>query len=211
VNTSFYIDGFNLYNRAVKDTPYKWLDLFTLCQKLVPEDQIRRIRYFTSPVQQRRDNPNIRQRQLIYIRALRTIPVLTVHYGQFRNRQISRPLVNPIPGYPRNVVVWNTEEKGSDVSLASYLLMDGVDGDYEQAVVISNDADLALPIRMVREKLGLSIGVVNPNLDQKAHTPKELTDAGNFIRRLRNSTLLSCQFPQQLRDSTGIITKPAGW
>ena len=89
--------------------------------------------------------------------------------------------------------------------------MDGVDGDYEQAVVISNDADLALPIGMVRDKLGFPVGVVNPNLAPKAHAPKELTDAATFVRRLRLNTLRNCQFPSQLQDSTGIITKPAGW
>ena len=89
--------------------------------------------------------------------------------------------------------------------------MDGVGGGYEQAMVISNDADLALPIEMVRDRLGLPTGIVNPNLDPKAATPKELTDAATFVRRLRPSTLRNSQFPPQLRDSTGTITKPTGW
>ena len=89
--------------------------------------------------------------------------------------------------------------------------MDGVDGDYEQAVVISNDADLALPIGMVRDKLKFPVGIVNPNLDQRAYTPRELTDAATFVRRLRPNTLRNSQFPAQLQDATGIITKPASW
>ena len=107
--------------------------------------------------------------------------------------------------------IWDTEEKGTDVNLASHLLTDGSGKDYEQAVVISNDADLALPIRMVRENLGFPIGIVNPNLNQSAHTPKELTEAATFERRLWPSALRNCQFPPQLRDSVGVITKPAGW
>ena len=117
----------------------------------------------------------------------------------------------PIPGFSRTVEIWNTEEKGTDVNLASHLLMDGVDSDYEQAIVISNDADLSLPIGMVRDRLRLSIGIVNPNLDPRAHTPRELTDAATFVRRLRLNTLRNCQFPPQLQDSTGTITKPVGW
>ncbi len=117
----------------------------------------------------------------------------------------------PIPGLPRTVEIWNTEEKGTDVNLASFLLMDGFEKEYEQAIVVSNDADLALPIEMVRDNLGLPVGIVNPNLDQKAHTPKELTDAATFVRRLRRSTLRNCQFPTQLQDSVGTITKPASW
>ena len=147
----------------------------------------------------------------MYIRALETIPGLTIHYGQFRDRRIFRPLITPIPGFSRTVEIWDSEEKGTDVNLASYLLMDGVDGNYEQVVVISNDADLALPIGMVRDKLKFPIGVVNPNLDPKAHTPRELTDAATFVRRLRRNTLRHCQFQPQLQDSTGTITKPSGW
>ncbi len=147
----------------------------------------------------------------MYLRALETISDLTIHYGQFRDRRIFRPLVTPVQDQPRIVEIWNTEEKGTDVNLASYLLMDGVDGDYEQAVVISNDADLALPIGMVRDRLRFPMGIVNPNLDPKAHTPKELTDAATFVRRLRLNTLRECQFPPQIQDSKGVITKPVGW
>ena len=64
---------------------------------------------------------------------------------------------------PRTVEVLNTEEKGSDVNLASYLLMDGFGNDYEMAVVISNDSDLLLPITMARTKLGKQIGVIDPS------------------------------------------------
>ncbi len=180
---------------------------------LVPVHEVGRIRYFTAQLLARGNSQGLRERinQSTYLRAIRTIPNLTIHYGQFRERKISRPLVAAIPGHPRFVEVWDTEEKGTDVNLASFLLMDGVDGDYDQAVVISNDADLALPIRMVRDKLNLPLGIVNPNLDPRATTPRELTDAATFVRRLRPSTLRSCQFPPELQDSTGTITKPAGW
>lgn len=211
VKTNFYIDGFNLYYLALKGTRYKWLDLFLLCQFLTPTHVVNRIRFFTTLVQARQGNLQRPVRQTMYLRALETIPGLSIHYGQFRDRRKFRPLVVPIPGHPRTVEIWDSEEKGTDVNLASYLLMDGVDGDYEQAVVISNDADLALPIGMVRDKLGFPIGIVNPNLDPKAITPRELTGAATFVRRLRLNTLRICQFPPQLQDATGIITKPASW
>ena len=87
--------------------------------------------------------------------------------------------------------------------------MDGYDKDYEQAVVISNDSDLALPITMVREKLHLPVGVVNPDL--KVPTPKELRDAATFQRRIWTKTLRDCQFPPTLTDARGTITKPPEW
>lgn len=107
--------------------------------------------------------------------------------------------------------VWDTEEKGSDVNLATYLLIDAFQRDYEQALVISNDSDLALPIRMVREQFRLPVGVVNPNLDPTALAPKELSDAATFQRRLRGNTIKVSQFPASLTDAQGTITKPIGW
>lgn len=209
--TSVYIDGFNLYNRAVKGSPFKWLDLSKLCHALLPEHEIQRIRYFTALVHSRAHDPQAPQRQQIYLRALRTIPNLTIEYGQFRRRMKERPLVTPIPGQPRNVVVHDTEEKGTDVNLATYLLMDGYEDEYEQALVISNDADLALPISIVRQRLKRPIGIVNPNTNPKDGMPKELRDAATFERRLFRSTLRDCQFPPALQDEIGTITKPSKW
>ncbi len=211
MRTNVYIDGFNLYNRAVKGTPYKWLDLAALCQSVLPNHQIYRIRYFTARVNARPNDPQAPRRQQIYLRALGTIPNLTMEFGQFRARTKERPLVVPIPGRARNVVVHDTEEKGTDVNMATYLLMDGYEGDYEQALVISNDADLALAIGIVRDRLGLPIGVVNPNIDRRAGMPKDLRDAATFNRRLYKSTLQKCQFPSTLQDAKGTITKPSTW
>jgi hypothetical protein len=44
-------------------------------------------------------------------------------------------------------LVYHTEEKGSDVNLATRLILDGLDGLWEEAIVISNDSDLESPIR----------------------------------------------------------------
>jgi len=134
-----------------------------------------------------------------------------MEFGQFRARIIERPLVIPIPGQPRNVQVHHTEEKGTDVNLATYLLMDGYENDYEQALVISNDADLALPISIVRDKLQHPVGIVNPNIDPKEGMPKELRDAATFYRRLYKSVLTKYQFPPTLQDKDGTITKPDTW
>ncbi len=211
MRTNFYIDGFNLYYRAVKGTPYKWLDLLKLCQQLSPANTVNRIRYFTARIAPRTGNVQGPQRQQTYIRTLETIPNLHVHYGQSRPRTKTRPLTTPIQGLPPFVRINDTEEKGTDVNLATYLLVDGYNKDYEQAVVVSNDSDFALPIKVVREQSGFPVGVVNPNIDRKNSAPNELTAAATFIRRLRTSTLRICQFPPSIQDAQGIITKPSNW
>ncbi len=54
------------------------------------------------------------------------------------------------------------EEKGSDVNLATYLLVDAFDSDFERANVISNDSDLAGPIRLVRTRFHRKISILHP-------------------------------------------------
>ena len=53
MKTNVYIDGLNLYYRAVQGTPYKWLDIVTLFQKMYPKNTICKIKYFTSLVSSR--------------------------------------------------------------------------------------------------------------------------------------------------------------
>ena len=210
--TNVYIDGFNLYYRALRRFPqHKWLDLAKLSQVLLPGHQINRIRYFTAIVDQRPDDPLQQRRQLLYLRALKTIPNLSIHYGQFKTRNVWRRRARVSPNLDDPVLVRNTEEKGTDVNLASYLMMDGYDGDYEQAVVISNDSDLALPVELVRDRLRRPIGVVNPNTSRARLMPVELRQAATFLRQIRTNALRSSQFSDSLVDDTGIFFKPARW
>ena len=207
--TNLYIDGFNLYYRALKDTPFRWLDLRKLAETLFPSDSIYRVCYFTARLDVRPSNPGQAQRQLIYLRALMTLPGFDVHFGVFRSGVKRRPLVEPVPGLPTHVLVRHSEEKGSDVNLATRLLVDGFNREYEQAVVVSNDADFAGAMRYVRDDLGLRVTLVNP--DPRNSSPRDLADAATYVKRLWKSHLRRSQLPDTLRDEVGVITKPAGW
>src|SRR5262245_47530718 len=150
-----YIDGFNFYYRCVKDTPYKWLNPAALAAILLPSEQIKRIRYFTARVSARPNNPDSPKRQQVFLRALETLPNLTVTYGHFLTNTVRMPLARPVPGGPRFADVIKTEEKGSDVNLASHLLLDAFRQDCEIAFIISNDSDLAEPIKIARHEFGI--------------------------------------------------------
>ena len=206
--TNVYIDGFNLYYRAVRDTPFKWLDLRKLAETLFPQETINRICYFTALVHPRAMNPGQAQRQLVYLRALATLPGFEVHYGVFRARTKRRPLVEQIPGLPTHVLVRDSEEKGSDVNLATRLLVDGFNRECEQAVVVSNDADFSGAMLYVRDGLGLRVTLVNP--DPKHTSPRDLSNAATYVKRIWKSHLRRSQFPDSLLDEVGVITKPAG-
>jgi uncharacterized LabA/DUF88 family protein len=154
MKTNVYIDGFNLYYGCLKGTSHKWLDLAAFCQASFPppRNQINRIRYFTAHVNARSNNPQQRLRQQTYLRALRTIPQLSIHLGSYLEKPTRMPLHPPPATGPKTVQVMKSEEKGSDVNIATYLLVDAFDDEYEAAVVVTNDSDLAEPIRLVRPK-----------------------------------------------------------
>jgi uncharacterized LabA/DUF88 family protein len=209
MRTNLYIDGFNLYYGCVKGTPYRWLDLAKFCQAMLnPENRINRIRYFTAWVKPRSNDPQQLQRQQIYIRALQTIPNLTVHFGHYLTNPTRMPLANPPAKGPRTVEVIKTEEKGSDVNLATYLLLDGFKRDYEMAVIVSNDSDLLEPITVVRKEFRLGVGVINPHQNISWALKKKAT----FYKQIEDPDLLkACQFPHKLSDAKGTITKPPSW
>lgn len=216
MSTNIYIDGFNLYNGAVRKTSYKWLDLGALCSTLLPGRTIKRIRYFTAAVMVFPHKPQARTRQDIYLRALDTIPNLSVHKdGWFTSHAVLRPqfplaIRNP-KRPPQLVQVQKIEEKRTDVDLATHLLVDGFSNDYDEAVVISNDSDLVLPIEVMRTKYGKTVGVINPH--PKWNMSGNLKKAASFhVRTINKSVLAKCQFPPSLRDAQGkTITKPASW
>lgn len=213
MRTNVYIDGFNLYYGCLKGTPHKWLDLAAFCQVSFPppRNQINRIRYFTAHVNARPNDPQQPQRQQAFLRALRTIPHLSVHLGSYLEKPTRMPLHPPPAVGPKTVEVMKSEEKGSDVNIACYLLVDAFDQDYDAAVVISNDSDLAEPIRLVRQKFHKPVIVLHP-CGQGRKPSFELRKVASKSVMVDASLLTACQFPATLTDAAGrTIHKPASW
>lgn len=205
--TNVYIDGFNLYYGAVRGTSNKWLDLEALCHRLLPKDDIKRIRYFTARISARPGDPQQPQRQQTYLRALESLPTVSIHYGHFLTHTVRMPLANHNPGGPATAEVLKTEEKGSDVNLASHLLLDAFRRDCDVAVVISNDSDLRVPIRVAEQQLGITMGVINPQRAKK----RSRVLKGTFFKQLRPGVLAQCQLPDVITDHNGTFRKPASW
>lgn len=138
MKTHVYVDGFNLYYGAVKGTPYKWLNIKRLCELLLPKHQIARIKYFTAKVSARPGDPDEPTRQQMFLRALATLPNFEIIYGHFLTNETYMPLAGSPPGTaPKYAKVIKTEEKGSDVNLATHLLWDGFRKQYQAAVLVT--------------------------------------------------------------------------
>jgi len=200
-----YIDGFNLYYGALRTSPYKWLDLAALCHRMLPNDTVQSIAYFTAIVSARPYDANLPVRQQIYLRALKTIQNLQIVYGHFLTHSTRMVLTGSNPR--QKVWVDRTEEKGSDVNIAAFLLRDGYNKAFEVAVLVTNDSDLVMPVRIVRHELNLPIGILNPHPHHSVGLKAEAT----FMKRIRQSDVSACQFPPVMTDAKGQFHKPSDW
>lgn len=212
---SVYVDGFNLYRRLLAGHPeHKWLNLEALMDRVLPEYDVARVSYFTAIIKALPGkDPSSPQRQQAYIRALRTFERTSVYLGKFRIDPRIMPL-HPTQldenGAPIQAKVKKTEEKGSDVALASRLLIDAMKGESDIYVVCTNDSDLVMPLRLTQEELGRDVGLLSPLQPKRASNELKQTNPA-WHRQITVEDLAACQLPDQLRDDVGVIHRPATW
>ena len=123
---------------------------------------------------------------------------------------MAKTKTRPLVAAPHNFVeVHDTEEKGSDVNLASHLLFDAWQGRMDTALVLSQDTDLLEPMRLLSQEIKMPISLVW--LDGK-QPGKNHRNVVSFIRHATPARLSSAQFPNRLMGKNGhVIEKPTGW
>jgi hypothetical protein len=217
---------------------WKWLDLRRLAEAVVAARsswsgaQVSRVIYCTAPIGGA-DNPSGARDQEVYLRALRASRAIDeIEKGRYISKVVSRPLATKSPtGKPvittatwpvvvRDandqpvsdarflVSVAHREEKGTDVNVASHLLLDLLHRRITAAVVISNDSDLAFPLARARELV--PVGVVNPSPNPTAGALRGRPGdgvGGHWWYSLTAGDLTAAQLPAQI----GTLTKPKGW
>ena len=100
------------------------------------------------------------------------------------------------------------EEKGSDVNLGSYLVYDASTKACSKAIVITNDSDLAEPIRLATT-FGIQVGLVNPH---PGTTSRHLRQVASFQIPFRRGVVAKCQLPATVLDHRGRqIHRPKEW
>ncbi len=206
----------------------KWVDVAKLCLEVLPGLSVNRIRYFTALIKSTPVDPHMTSRQQFFIRALETIPNLSVHYGHFLESTTRMRVANPPIGGPATVQVVKMEEKGSDVNIATYMLVDAFRGDCDQLIVVTNDSDLAEPVRIINKELNIPVGIFNPHSQSTADCQHRINErpgsaprakqsitlrkVAKFSRDIREEHLAAAQFPDVLTDAQGkTVKKPAGW
>lgn len=136
-----YIDGFNLYY-GLRDRGWKkyyWLNLFELGNSLCSSNQtLQRVKYFTSKISKPRDK---RRRQEKYLSALGTLSGLSIHYGRYQS--FKQHCSNCGRAY------YDTNEKRTDVNIATHMLVDAFQDRFDTTILISADSDLTLPLKEI--------------------------------------------------------------
>jgi hypothetical protein len=216
---------------------WRWLDVRALAEDLVarrqdwPEATVDRVVYCTAMID-RATNPIGHGEQDTYIRALRTGIVDRVEFGHYVARVKKAPLATEdSSGKPvLSTAAWPVkvqdaasrnvpnarfivsyafrEEKGSDVNVASHLLVDTLEQGIDAAIVISNDSDLALPLQQARARI--PVGTVNPSPNYLAGRLRGNATSGvggHWWLRLSAQDLKSHQLP----DPCNGFAKPAAW
>lgn len=209
--TIIYVDGFNLYYGCLRKSPYKWLDLKTLFQKLLQDHHdIVKIKYFTALISARKGNDESMLRQKYYLQALESyIPEIEIFYGHYLTNKIQARLVEPKLNESPFVKIYKTEEKGSDVNLAVHLLNDSWLNAYDCAVLVSNDSDLVEPLRLVKTQHNKRIGLIFPNTDKKRQPSRQLVACADFVKHIRRGVLINSQLPTEIPNT--LISKPIEW
>ena len=196
-----YIDGFNLYfgMKSKFANKYLWLDVEKLSKEILLTDQeLVATKYFTSRV---RNAPEKEKRQNTYLEALQTVTQTEIFYGNYQNNQIDCKTCGSIWFSPK--------EKMTDVNIATQILLDAHQNNFDTAIIISGDSDLIPPVKAIKEHFtNKKIGVFFPPDRHSAF----LHSVAHFSQIIGKKKLQNSQLPLQIRKPNGyILEKPITW
>jgi len=229
--TAVYIDGYNLYYGRIRGTPYKWLDVVTLFERLLfeqdPGSELVSVCYFSAPALAKyathgADSVLAQQDNL---RALRQAH--PTRFSVMMGKHCHDPGGTSLPRFEEGkpfdrlsrVKVWKLEEKHTDVNLALSMYRAGCTGQFKQLVVCSNDSDIAPALEALRSDFNnLNLGVVMPRrrpfVGERPHRSMSmaLLKHASWTRQyLLDSELEAAQLPKVVPTRKKPIRKPGHW
>lgn len=200
--------------------------------------QVHRIVYCTAVIDAA-SNPSGFRDQDIYLKALTaSSSVDLIEYGSYVSRVKYAPLAvqaqsrragpqlvtsqwpimvqdaqgNPVQDATFMVSYAHREEKGSDVNVASHLLVDVLTSQVDAALVLSNDSDLKFPVSYARTKV--PVGTINPSRNYLAGALKGQRGGGvggHWWRQLTAADFQTCQLSDPVVGPAGTYVRPSGW
>jgi 6-hydroxy-3-succinoylpyridine 3-monooxygenase len=235
LRTRIYIDGYNFYYGCLRGTPYKWLDLLPLFDRhILPSELIKdadgrqrqsvllqspAIKFFTAKILETVARaPDSVSSQARYHTALRKqhegrIELVEGYYAvnKMKVKIVDAEAPDSPPRACQEIQAWKVEEKQSDVNLALQAYHDAITGQIDQAVIVTNDTDIAPALEMIRTHTKVLIGIVVPTTDHTRQPNTDLVKRAHWTRRhITAHELAACQLPRVIpgRKPT---TKPESW
>lgn len=195
-----YIDGFNLYF-GMMDAGFnhcKWLNVEKLVRSyLTANQELIEIKYFTSRIT---NNPQKQKRQTTYLEAIETTEVKII-YGLYKAKQIECENC----GHNWNI----SNEKMTDVNIATHIIIDAFHDKYDTAILISGDSDLVPPIKAVHQNFPNKVVSVFFPPNRHNNTVAGASKGSQIIGRKK---LIDSQFEENVKKRDGfILHKPADW
>ena len=199
-----YIDGFNLYF-GLRDKgwrKYYWLDLAAMSRALLkPSQTLTACHYFTSRLRADNRSGQSIAKQNTWLAALATRPDISCHFGHYLLRTVQCNSCKD---------TWiRPEEKMTDVNIATQLIVDGYEDNYDMAMVVSGDSDLTTPIMHIRERFpNKRVLVVFP---PERHS-KQLRQTAHSHTILGEDKLRKNLLPDEIAAPSGFVLKrPHTW
>lgn len=196
-----YIDGFNLYFGLMQKgwRKYLWLDLKKFANSLLLSGELLvHTKYFTSRI----SKPISKQRrQNLFIDALNTISEFSIFYGRYQAE------IRTCENCGFSSIVSN--EKKTDVNIATELLVDAFQDKFDTAILVSADADLTAPIVSIRRLFSKKSVIVAFPPERHSYELKNVATGAYHIgeEKLRNNLL-----PDKLKTKSGyVIQCPDKW
>lgn len=199
-----YIDGLNLYYglRSKDWRRYYWLNLRRLSESLLrPEQQLTLVKYFTSIFMPNEENPGQLERQRAYLKALESLPNLSIHYGYHlpKTRECKQC----------GAISQTHEEKMTDVNIATELIGDAHSDEFDVAILISADSDFSGPITAIKRKYPDKLIVVAFPPGRISNRLRQVSHVSFTIGR---GKIAASQFPDAVIKPDGYsVRKPAQW
>ncbi|MGL4771856.1 MAG: NYN domain-containing protein [Plesiomonas shigelloides] len=239
MKTRIYVDGYNLYFGCLKGTPYKWLDLIALSERLLARSGTRNavldeqiaVKFFTAEISEKAaPDPNSLVDQRAYHLALHnhSSPRLqtikgsySISVGKYPRLEEDEYGHQKQPRDSSRVKVWKFEEKQSDVNVALEAVYDAItDTSLEQVVFVTNDTDIVPALKKIRAhnelkvrnrvNIGLIVPANSGNADRRPNA--SLSDLADWtIDYIQDAELAASQLPCRLRGSRTTALKPTSW
>jgi len=217
---------------------WRWLDVRGLAASLLAKHRmwagagLHRVVYCTASIDAA-TNPSGYADQQVYLRALTSsCSVDHIEHGYYVTRVRTAPLATA-DAKGRPVITTSAwpimvrdslhatvprasfmasyayrEEKGSDVNVASHLLLDVLTNSVDAALVISNDSDLRFPLQEARRRV--PVGTINPSPGYLAGALRGRPGDGvgrHWWHQLAAADLRA----HQLANPAAGYAKPGGW